>query len=1026
MKPYYHEDPSILHVGCEEPHAYLIPYQAKEIAAKDKREESAFFESLCGVWDFHWFPSYEEAELTPKLWDTITVPMSWQMVLDKGYDTPHYTESNFPFPVNPPYVPKENPCGLYRKNVWVEKDTLESKRTYLVFEGVDSCFYLYVNQQFVGYSQVSHNTSEFDLTPFLQAGENELCVLVLKWCDGSYLEDQDKIRLSGIFREVYLLHREPIHITDVYLHPNLNESMTEGTLFAELSLSGEERISYCLSDPSGVSVASGQIACRETGEISLSVTDPLLWNDEEPNLYFLALQCGNEYFCLPVGFRRFELKGRRLLVNGKAVKGRGINRHDSHPELGAAVSEEHMLRDLYILKANNINMIRTAHYPNDPRFLGLCDRLGFYVCDEADIESHGMDQAEGYGRNSLSDDPVWTEAYLDRARRMMEEDKNHPCVLLWSTGNESGIGQNLEKVADLFHERMPGCLVHSERYNYIAYLLSMKDPSVEGFERYLETPYIDIDSRMYATPEICLERYLKDTERERPFFLCEFCHAMGNGPGDLSRYWDLIWSHEEFFGGCVWEFCDHAVNAGTVEEPRYLYGGDFGEKPHDGNFCADGLVYPDRRLHGGMLEYRQVLRPCVLSDFCEETGVIMLKNRNYFTDLSDLDLCWRVECNGKVIREGRIEGLAIPPEEERGYRLALDGLRLDSPYCYLTLFFRTNCQKPWAEKGHEVGVEQIRLTQNAERACVRATSSDALTLNEDKDFITVGEGNAEYRIGKRSGELVSLTCGGEPLLASAIRPNLWRAPTDNDRIIRKEWERLGFDRIRSDCRACRVVSQSDREITVEATLVLGADGMSSFADMCVRYTVEAGRGMTVSSAVELRGAPEVSLPRLGVIFSCPCGFEFLRYFGLGPMESYSDKRLAAMMGEYATTVSDHFEHYIKPQENMAHDGTVWAELRREDGVGLWLLSTAKTPYYSFNCSHFTPKQLTETEHDFELISLDETVVCLDLGQCGIGSNSCGPALAEEYTLKERSYSYSFRLLPVLQDQRDPFEALDRK
>ncbi|MBR2353497.1 MAG: glycoside hydrolase family 2, partial [Clostridia bacterium] len=654
----YHEDPHILHVGCEEPHAYLIPYHSKETARKERREESERFFSLCGTWDFKWFPSLSHVEETIADWDSLPVPMSWQMALGRGYDTPHYTESNFPIPVDPPYVPRENPCGVYRKEITVSERTLRERKSYLVFEGVDSCFYLYINGRFVGYSQVSHNTSEFFVSPYLKAGKNEIRVLVLKWCDGTYLEDQDKIRLSGIFREVYLLERDPIHLRDVYIHAPLNEALNHAELSAEILFTGETEVSYELFAPSGVVITKGKTkSIGKSAEIRIPLNDPILWSDETPNLYELYLSVGEEHICLPVGIRRFEIKGRVLYVNGKAVKGKGINRHDSHPELGAAVPYEHMLRDLYIFKANNINMIRTAHYPNDPRFLGLCDRFGFYVCDEADIESHGMDLAEGYGRNSLSDDPTWTEAYLDRARRMMEEDKNHPCVLMWSTGNESGIGQNLEKVADYFHERMPGCIVHSERYDFIAYLLDIKDPSVEGFERYLKTPYIDINSRMYATPEDCLHRYLENKERTRPYFLCEFCHAMGNGPGDLSRYWDLIWGHEDFFGGCVWEFCDHAVNAGTADSPQYLYGGDFGEFPHDANFCADGLVYPDRRLHSGMFEYRQVLRPCTVTHFDEKTGDITLKNRRYFTDLSDLSLVYKVEKNGKTLYEGCVESL---------------------------------------------------------------------------------------------------------------------------------------------------------------------------------------------------------------------------------------------------------------------------------------------------------------------------------------------------------------------------------
>ena len=318
----------------------------------------------------------------------------------------------------------------------------------------------------------------------------------------------------------------------------------------------------------------------------------------------------------------------------------------------------------------------------------LCDSLGFYVCNEADVESHGMDFADGYGRNSISDDPEWADAYVDRGKRMMEQDKNHACVLMWSVGNESGIGQNLKLIADYFHKRMPGCIVHSERYNFIEYLLSQKDPQVDGFESYLQDTYIDIDSRMYATVEDSLNNYLKNENRQRPYFLCEFCHAMGNGPGDLSDYWNLIWNHDSFFGGCVWEFCDHAVNVGSAQSPKYLYGGDFGDIPNGKNFCADGLVFPDRRLHSGMLEYRQAIRPCIVKDFCEKTGKVTLQNRRYFTDLSDIDLIWSIEANGKKVCEGKICELDIPPQEQRTYVIDIENLNISSEFCYLKLSFQ--------------------------------------------------------------------------------------------------------------------------------------------------------------------------------------------------------------------------------------------------------------------------------------------------------------------------------------------------
>lgn len=1025
MNRNYHQDPDILHVGCEEPHAYLIPYHNIESALKDERTNSKQFESLCGEWDFRFYRSVDQvgdpADPSILQWDSIPVPMSWQMLLDREYDKPFYDDTNYPIPVNPPYVPRMNPCGLYRRFLNIDGRTLQEKQTYLIFEGVDSCFYLYINGQWVGYSQVSHSTSEFAVSGYLKEGINEIRVLVLKWCDGTYLEDQDKIRLSGIFREVYLLHRDPVHIRDLYIRTVVSDSMRDAEIQVQADITGDSTIRYELLDVLGNPVTEGTVDTQDgKTEFALDVNHPLLWNDETPYLYKLLLTCGEEHFCQFVGIRRFEIHGRVLYVNGKAVKGKGMNRHDSHPETGAAVTLEHMLRDLFILKAHNVNMIRTAHYPNDPRFLGLCDKLGFYVCDEADVESHGMDYAEGYGRNTLSDDPAWTEAYVDRGRRLMEPDKNHACVIMWSVGNESGIGQNLKAIADYYHERMPGCIVHSERYNYIEHLLNIKDPTVEGFERYLEVPYMDIDSRMYASPEDCLYKYLEDENRTRPYFLCEFCHAMGNGPGDLKAYWDIIWKYDCFFGGCIWEFCDHTVNAGTPEEPVYLYGGDFGDVPNGANFCTDGMVYPDRRLHSGLLEYKQVIRPCVLTQFDQKTGEIHLFNRRYFTALSDLDLYWTVEVNGVKVKEGWLAGLGIHPQKEKVFKLPIMDLPLDSEYCYLNLYYKSNEPKPWAPAGYEVGNEQIHL-ESAAAVKEKPQRAAILGLEETSLEFIIRDGETEYYVDRLQGNINRICKKEVELLASPIEFNIWRAPTDNDRNLRLEWEKRGYDRTWTDCRYLKCIENSGQKIVLEAEYALCATSMSLLADVKVQYIWEPGRGVKMSYEVKMRLEQEVSLPRLGIQFTMPAGYENLRYYGLGPFESYQDKRLASTVGLYNTTVTDHFEPYIKPQENMAHADTVWTEIGDGNG-GLLILRTEETSKFSFNCAHYTPLQLTKTLHNHELTPLAETVLNIDWMQCGIGSNSCGPKLAEEYALKESFYQYSFRLMPY-GGETDPFDEI---
>jgi len=1016
----YHQNQHILHVGCESNHAYFIPFADADSANTGDRENSSRFVSLCGDWNFRFYEApvfVEEIQKTTDAadkWDTIPVPMSWQMALGRGYDLPAYRDLNYPFPVDPPYVSSSNPCGLYHKEFTVTKEMLAGKKLHLVFEGVDSCFYLYVNDRFVGYSQVSHATSEFNVSGYVHEGINQVKVLVLKWCDGTYLEDQDKFRFSGIFREVYLLVRDKVYLQDLYVRSRLDEAMTTGQLQVEAKVTGDTQIQWYLVSPEGSTVGEGNLVSQNgTAAWSVPVENPLLWSDETPWLYSLFLTVGQEVIREQVGFRSFQIRGKVLYVNGKPVKGKGINRHDSHPELGAATPKEHMLRDLYIMKANNINMVRTSHYPNDPRFLQWCDQLGFYVCNEADLEAHGVDYVEGFGREALTDDPTWTDAYVDRAKLLMERDKNRTSVLMWSVGNESGIGRNLKAMADYFHTRMPGCIVHNERWNFIEARIRAEDPQVAGLEKYVaEEPYFDIDSRMYASVEESLD-YINSERSQKPYFLCEYCHAMGNSPGDLKSYWDTIYANESFFGGCVWEFTDHAVNVGTKAEPRFLYGGDFGEALHEGNFCMDGMLYPDRRLHTGLLEYKQLLAPCVVTAFEEKTGVLTVKNRKYFTDASDLSLYYTVEENGEVTAQGCIEQLLIGPGEEKTLQLNLEQKK-QKKNRYLNLYYRTNRAYPWAPCGHEVSTEQIRLEDGEQPFFTQPKATEQIRVQDQALAILVEDGQTVYKVCKITGQIASLVHKDKELLTAPIAFNIWRAPTDNDRTIRLKWQEYGYGRMASDLRSLEILVSSEKEAVIRAQYRIAAEAQPVLADLTVEYHFQSGQGVSVHYDFVRRKPAELTLPRLGVQFAMPKGFEMLRYFGRGPMETYWDKQLASRVSLFQTTVTENFEHYPKPQENMAHADTQWLELRNDVGFCLRISGADTTEAFSFNCCHYTPAQITKTMHDFELEEREETVVNVDYRQCGIGSNSCGPVLAPEYSLLDSKYSYTFRLLPLFE------------
>lgn len=1024
-----HENPQKLHVGCEEPRAYFVPFADDKSAMRDRRAASPFFTSLCGDWDFRFYRSLADLEdfrlpeFARDSMEKMPVPRSWQTMLGRGYDTPNYTNVNYPFPFDPPFVPDENPCGLYLRDFYMDAATLAAKRVYLNFEGVDSCFYLFVNNRFAAYSQVSHMTSEIDITDYLAEGKNTLGVVVLKWCDGSYLEDQDKFRFSGIFREVYLLARDPVHIADYDVRTYLSDDFSEATANVTVKLTGEGAVSYRLESPAGEQIAAG--IAGEDGTFTLSVQNPSLWSDETPTLYRLYLICGSEHICQTVGFRDFRIVGRVVYINGKKVKAKGVNRHDSHPYLGAATPLDHMIGDLMLLKRHNINMIRTSHYPNDPRFPALCDQYGFYLVDETDLETHGAQRIGNW--DYFTDSPEWTAAYLDRVTRMYERDKNHASVILWSLGNESGVGQNQVKMAEYLRARDPRNLVHCEDISrrLAEGSKSMNILPAEG--EALNSPVTSVDSRMYPSPSHILRHYRDNRYVKAPLFLCEYSHAMGNGPGCLKTYWDMIYKYDWFFGGCVWELLDHSVATGDhiYTDPHFTYGGDFGDVPNDGNFCVDGLVSPTRVPHTGMKEYKQVLKPFAAA---YENGKLKIKNLRYFKSLSDLDLYWKLERNGKLLCEGRKTDLAIAPGKSRTLTLPHFSANLTDGWCTLTVSLRQNSTTPWAEAGYEVGFEQFELANKASAAPVAddIPANARIRLSESEVAFTVTTNETVYTVDRTRGLITSLSDRGAELLSAPIDLNIWRAPTDNDRRVKLAWMRENLHEAFTKCYACEVTEKTDKYVQIRASLSHGGKIFAPVLHTTVVYTFFAQGGVTLDFDVKVRENLRDfdHLPRFGVQFQCPAGFERVRFFGRGPGASYADLRNSSYLGEFETSVSDNFEHYVRPQENMAHADTKWMFVSNLEGHGLLAAKTDRD--FSFNCSHFTPKMLELTAHDYELQPLAETVINLDYRQDGIGSNSCGPELFPEFRFSEKEFHFGIRLLPTLVNDICPYSEAGRK
>ncbi|MBP3378212.1 MAG: DUF4981 domain-containing protein [Clostridia bacterium] len=1003
----YHQSLEHLHVGCEAPRAYFVPFDSENSARNLPRGNSPYFKSLCGEWDFKFYKSVSDVcditgeGFTTDGFEKLTVPMCWQVMTDRGYDVPNYTNINYPIPVDPPFVPDENPCGLYVRDFTIPS-AMANKKIYLNFEGVDSCFYLWINDTFAAYSQVSHLTSEIDITDLVKPGKNTIKVLVLKWCDGTYLEDQDKWRMSGIFREVYLLFREKTHIRDFFAKCDLSDDFTKADFTVDLSLTGAAEVGYKLICPCGETVEAGKTSVNGEGKITFATVNiPKLWSDEIPNLYTLVLTCGCEVISLNIGARRIEVKNKCILINGKLVKAKGVNRHDSHPLLGYATPMDHMKRDIMIMKAHNVNMVRTSHYPNDPRFYDLCDKYGLYVCDETDIETHGT-----YPRALLSDDPAWEEAYVDRAVRMVERDKNHPCVIFWSLGNESWYGCNQVAMTKWIRSRDNSRLVHYEGAN-------------TGYcetERYDIT---DMNSYMYLAPEYCVE-ICKDKKKTMPLFLCEYCHAMGNGPGDLREYWEAIESNKEFFGACVWEFTDHSVALGDkYADPNYTYGGDFGDKPNDGNFCVDGLVYPDRRPHTGMLELKQAIMPVRVREI--KPGTVAIKSRRYFKALDDISMAWTLRLDGKAIKSGVVPALGIAPQRERKITL-FDALpEVADGVFTIDLSFRQNAPTEWAEAGYEVGMAQFVHEFKCEaRTLQYIAPTYPVVINEtDREYkITVNE--TEYVIGKTSGMIEDIVDNGEHLITRPVIPQIWRAPTDNDGKIKADWEWQGYDRATVKCYSCELIEANEERAVVKTTFSMGAAMKNVILRGEILYTVTED-GIKVGFSVDWKKPHDnVIYPRFGLRLTMPEGSEQMGYFGYGPMESYIDKNLAAKLGEYHSTVTENYEPYVFPQENSTHYGCRWAEVHTVAGHGFFF--TSGEPFY-FNASHFSPEQLDEKKHHFELEREAETTVIIDYKQSGIGSNSCGPQLDQKYIFNEEHFEFYVNIKPAFAAEVDPYKEM---
>jgi beta-galactosidase len=987
---HYHEDPGTLHVNTLPTLAYFIPYPDARSAMAGVREASGRLTMLSGTWDFAWFPCYDAMPETVEYSDKIAVPSVWQM---HGYDRHQYTNVRYPFPFDPPYVPTDNPAGAYRRRFTLHKK--EGRQYQLHFEGVDSCLYLYVNGAFAGFSQVSHSTSAFDVTALLADGENTVEARVLKWCVGSYLEDQDKFRMSGIFRDVVVLERPLKRVDDFFIHTALcgNDAEVSVTL---TTTDGAVDPLLTLYAPDGT-LLQERLASEGT---AFRVEAPRLWSAETPDLYTLVIQTDGEAIAQKVGIREVAVKDGVVLLNGSPIKFHGVNRHDSDPLTGYAITPEQMIRDLRVMKLHNVNAIRTSHYPNAPWMPELCDRYGFYLISESDVESHGTVLLYGCENQNLkkifsimSRDPMFEEAVLDRVQRNVLRDQNRPSILLWSLGNESGYGPAMEKAGRWVKSYDPSRLCHYEGAYY-----AQEDS---------DTSMLDVVSRMYPSLRDITD-YFEKKQDTRPLVLCEYVHAMGNGPGGVREYQELIDRYPGFVGGFVWEFCDHAVDAGAAANGKrmYHYGGDSGEILHDGNFCVDGLTYPDRRPHTGFLEFKNAVRPLRARLIPTDGVTVELTNAMDFL-CADVyaDLRYELVLGGKLIAQGETALPRIAPHQSAEIRLPLEVP--GSGAALLNLFYRTVQEHPLVPAGHELGFDQLVLREARVLPELPKREESTLSLQETQTHFVVAGERFCYRFSKLAGLFDSLKTGGEELLCAPMEYNVWRAPTDNDQYIRMEWEKAGFNEAQTRV-AETSATQNGGTVTIRARSVLAAAYRQWIMKIDAAFTVNPQGWIAVRLAVN-KNADMPFLPRFGVRMFLRKEISRAAYYGYGPTESYEDKHCATRLGLYQTAARENHEDYIKPQENGSHWRCDFVRVTGAKDKGLCV--QAETPF-SMSLSPYTQEELTEKRHNYELAESANTVLCVDVRQSGLGTNSCGPVLPEQYRFRETDFIFSLRIDPI--------------
>ncbi|MBT3193297.1 MAG: DUF4981 domain-containing protein [Verrucomicrobia bacterium] len=1000
------DDLKVLQVNTEAPHAAMMTYPSERAALQGDRTQSPWFKLLNGDWKFQWSKNpearpkrFHETGFDDSGWSTIPVPSNWQM---HGYGTPIYTNVKYPHPTTPPHAPREyNPVGSYRTTFTVPADW-DGRKTLITFDGVNSAFYLWINGKKVGYSEGSRTPAQFDISSFLRDGKNAMAVEVYRWCNGSYFEDQDFWRLAGIFRDVYLWSRDGVSIRDFRVKTELDDAYRDAVLSVDVEYSGSANGSHSeikLLDAAGKVVTRKTLPYPETS-LSLPISQPHQWTAESPYLYQLVLTHKDaqdkvvEVIPWAVGFREVEIKNGIFLVNGVPVKLKGVNRHEHEPNTGHVVSEEGMIEDISLFKLNNINAVRTCHYPNASRFYELCDQYGIYVMDETNLENHGC--------RGLSGQQAWVPTQMNRVKRMVERDKNYTSIIIWSLGNECGGGVGPQAMYAWLNENHPDRPVHCEYSNANA----------------------DMESRMYAGPGW-------NGSEGRPAVLCEYTHAMGNSNGNLKEYWDHIYASDKHMGGYVWDWADQGITQpvpepfkqnigkGPVEETFFAYGGWWENAKkiyNDDNFCMNGLVAADRTPHPGLNAIKYIYRNIHVTAVDVSAGEFKIRNWFDFSNLEDVvDASWQLLANGNVIATGTITELDIPARSEHGVTITIPNVATEfaADELLLSLSFRAKHGVfPLVPEGHEVAWEQFKI-KPAMPVPVQVTQPE-LQLEQTDSTVTVRGANFAVKFSKADGNLKSFIFKGKSLIKRGFRPDFWRALTDNDRpsfkrVTDEKWKDAGKHWKVMECRVVELDGAA--RVTFNATLP-DVNGAYQLA-----YTVYGSGELEVAAAYQT-GAGVKAPMRFGLELLLPKQFENVTYYGRGPLPTYSDREFERI-GIYETTVDQMWVDYSEPQENGNRSDVRWTALTDEKGIGLLFVGA---PTLNFGAKHYEQNVINDAKYAFQMERSKSIHLNIDHLQMGVGgNNSWGATPMRPYLLANQDMRYHFRMVPI-----DGKESIRRK